>query len=301
LDEPTTAPVSTLETDQENLQPQDSAVAGDGTCDCGGTCDGGNAWGGFVYAIGRVRVDFPSQAVKEEFDQQIGRMYPQPTPGTPDDQLFYEVLRQGENLYLAREMCWILRIDGVDAYILRPRTYVELYDLVSSLEPVDGQQKFDVIVGPRGPLAGPDVCNGLQLPIVVVNQDYHFAFDEFVTAMVERTQVPQDVVQSMFRSLLQLADNAGETDEHRALNYLTLRYPGVYIMANELLATTTPHSLTRVNARPSNVQGTRRVVDVVFEFTQRVTGELVYRSCRVDVTGQFPFLVTRLAPYFPQR
>ena len=35
----------------------------------------------------------------------------------------------------------------------------------------------------------------------------------------------------VFDRIAQMTDNSGATDEHRALNYLAMRYPGVYARA----------------------------------------------------------------------
>lgn len=279
------------------VAPQDCGCGGGGGCDCGG--QGSATATGFVYVLGTLRAAFPSETVRKEFEEQIARVYPQPT-NVPDEQLIFQVLSQGENLYLAREICWVLQVDGVDTYVLGPRTYVELYDLILAIEPTPAADtRYNVIIGPRGPMAGPDMCNGLQLPIVVVNQNYYFTVSEFVTAMAARTGVAPDILKSTFETLLGIADNAGETDEHRALNYLTVRYSGVYTLAAQMLDPADPHTLARVSVRPAGVQGVRRVVEVIFQYLQRATGEPTYRFCKVDVTGQFPFLVARLAPYYP--
>ena len=42
----------------------------------------------------------------------------------------------------------------------------------------------------------------------------------------------------------------------------------------------------------------RNVVDVVFSFTHRETDVTEKYFVRVDVTEEFPFLVSKLAPYF---
>lgn len=49
---------------------------------------------------------------------------------------------------------------------------------------------------------------------------------------------------------------------------------------------------------PSTLGGIRRVVEVVFSFTDRRTDVTDKHFVRVDVTEQFPFLVTKLSPYF---
>jgi PatG C-terminal len=38
----------------------------------------------------------------------------------------------------------------------------------------------------------------------------------------------RETAAELFDSILQMADNAGATDEQRALNYLAVRYPAIY-------------------------------------------------------------------------
>lgn len=95
---------------------------------------------------------------------------------------------------------------------------------------------------------------------------------------------------------MQMADNAGATDEHRALNYLAVRYPAIYATAAEAYGRSC--SLTAVEVRPSRLSGTRKIVDVIFAFTNRSTDVTEKYFVRVDVTEEFPFLVTKLSPYY---
>jgi hypothetical protein len=95
---------------------------------------------------------------------------------------------------------------------------------------------------------------------------------------------------------MQLADNAGATDEHRALNYLAVRYPAIYATAAEQYGRNS--SLTGVDVRPSRLSGVRRIVDVVFSFTNRNTDVTEKYFVRVDVTEEFPFLVTKMSPFY---
>ena len=48
---------------------------------------------------------------------------------------------------------------------------------------------------------------------------------------------------------MQMTDNAGATDEHRALNYLAMRYPAIYAKARSNSGRDV--SLTGVDVRPS--------------------------------------------------
>jgi len=68
---------------------------------------------------------------------------------------------------------------------------------------------------------------------------------------------------------MQLTDNAGATDEHRALNYLSMRCPAIYVKAAEEFAR--DFSLTAVEVRPSPLSSTHKIVDVIFSYTNRTT------------------------------
>ena len=95
---------------------------------------------------------------------------------------------------------------------------------------------------------------------------------------------------------MQLPDNAGATDEHRALNYVAMRYPAIYAKAAEEFGR--DFSLTGVEVRPSTLSSTRNIVDVIFSYTNRNTDFTEKFFLRVDVTEEFPFLVTKLSPYY---
>lgn len=95
---------------------------------------------------------------------------------------------------------------------------------------------------------------------------------------------------------MQVTDNAGATSEHRAVNYLALRYPAIYATAAGEFAR--DFSLTAVDVRPSPLSSTRDVVDVIFGYTNRNTDFAEKVCVRVDVTEEFPFLVTKMSPYY---
>jgi PatG C-terminal len=50
--------------------------------------------------------------------------------------------------------------------------------------------------------------------------------------------------------------------------------------------------------RPSSLSGVRNIVDVIFSYTNRATDVTEKFFVRVDVTEEFPFLVTKLSPYY---
>lgn len=57
-------------------------------------------------------------------------------------------------------------------------------------------------------------------------------------------------------------------------------------------------SLTGVDIRPSPLNSTRKIVDIVFTYSNRKTDFSEKYHVRCDVTEEFPFLITKLSPYF---
>jgi PatG C-terminal len=258
------------------------------------------AEGSFVFALGRVEPRFPSLAVEKEFAQVTGRAQ---TAGQTDRQTLHSVLADRANRYLARQMCWVFTIEGLETYVLGPRDPVDFELLIEAVRSGPQPTDVDVVIGRRGPLAPPEVCGGLVVPVVAFDNLYSFDRDELIGAIPRPDEVPEDqddqfraTATELLDRIMQMADNAGATDEHRALNYLAVRYPAVYARTAE--AHRTESSLTGVEVRPSRLSGTRRIVDVIFSYTHRRTDVTEKYFVRVDVTEEFPFLVTKLSPYY---
>ncbi|MGB0092559.1 MAG: hypothetical protein WBP81_08500 [Solirubrobacteraceae bacterium] len=100
----------------------------------------------------------------------------------------------------------------------------------------------------------------------------------------------------MSDQILQVADNAGAIDEHRALNYLAVRYSRHYAATIEQFDRN--FAFTGVEVVRSNLSGVRSIVDVVFSYRHRETDVVEKQYVRVDVTEEFPFLVTKTSPYY---
>ena len=93
-----------------------------------------------------------------------------------------------------------------------------------------------------------------------------------------------------------MADNAGASDEHRALNYLAVRYSAIYAHTAEAFGRNS--ALSSVDVRPSRLSGVRKIVDVIFSFTNRQNDVSEKSFVRVDVTDEFPFLMTKMSQYY---
>lgn len=251
----------------------------------------------YVYALGRVEALFPRQSIEKEFAQLVGR---EETKGLTDREIQHKVLSNRANRYLVRQMCWSFRVEGLETYLLIPRAPGDVDSLVEALRPEPSRLDLDVVVGGLGPVAPPDFCNGVQLPIVVFDQIYSFDRETLIEAIPK----PKEGDSELFRRasselldrVLQMADNTGSSDGHRAINYLTVRYPAIYLKVVD--AYTRSCSLSAVKANLSSLGGSRKIVDVVFSFVDRRTDVTDKFLVRVDVSDEFPFLVSKLAPYY---
>jgi PatG C-terminal len=251
----------------------------------------------FVFAIGRVEARFPLLAVEKEFAQVSGRSAD--TAGLTDAQVLQKVLSREENRYLIRHVCWVMRIEGLETYILVPRDAADADRLLGTLRDRPSPVDMDVVIGVRGPLAPAEMCNGLVVPIVVFDHIYSFDRDALIKDIPRGDKAAKGfeaTASELLDRIMQLADNAGATNEHRALNYLAVRYPAIY--ASAASAHERNASLSAVEVRRSPLSGTREIVEVIFSYTNRSTDVVEKVFCRVDVTEEFPFLVTKLSPYF---
>jgi hypothetical protein len=274
------------------------AQAGPAPCPtCGGAAtDAATATASYVYALGQIEARFPRPSVEKEMAQATGRAE---TAGRTDQQAFHQVLSQRENRYLARQMCWVLTVQGLETYILALRDPADFDLLIGAIEPHESP-RTSTVIGVRGPIAPPDYCNGLMVPIVVFDQLYTFSRDALIEAIPRPEQIPARqfgaASRELFDRIMQMTDNAGSTDEHRALNYLAVRYPAIYARAAQFFAEGS--SLSAVDVRPSPLSGTRKIVDVIFSYTNRSTDYTEKHFVRCDVTDEFPFLLTKLSPYY---
>jgi hypothetical protein len=265
------------------------------TCGAGPAPNGGDP--SYVYALGRIEARFPSPAVEKEFAQATGRAK---TSKQTDREAFHAVLSQRENRYLVRQLCWVLTIQGLETYLLQPRDPADIDLLLGAIRPAPSTLDIDVVIGLRGPMAPPEMCNGLVVPIVSFDQIYSFDRGTLIDAIPRPEKISakefKAAADELFDRVMQLTDNAGATDDHRALNYLAMRYPAIYTTVAEAYGRNA--SLTGVEVRQSALSGTRKIVEVIFTFTNRNTDFTEKFFVRCDMTEEFPFLVTKMSSYY---
>lgn len=269
------------------------------TCHCGGASATDTPITP-VYTIGKVEARFPSIGLEKEFAQAIGR--DKNSRGT-NQQAFHSALSHRPNRYLARRLCWIFSIEGLPTYVLQPREECDYDILIESIRPQPTPLDVDVLIGLKGPIAPPQLSAGLNLPIVVFDQIHSFDREGVVAAIPRPHDIPEKRETAfrassaeLFERILQMADNTGHMDEHRALNYLAVRYPAIYARAAESHGR--QYGLSGIEVRLSRLAGARKIYDVIFVFTHRENDVTEKYFTRVDVTEEFPFLVTKLSPYY---
>lgn len=251
----------------------------------------------FIYAIGKIEPRFPHLSIEKEFVQATSR---EDTKGQTDHQTMHSMLSQRQYRYLARQLCWVMTIEGIETYILRPKSPEDIDLLIEAIRPNPSRNDLDMVIGIKGPIAPSDMCNGLMVPIVFFDQIYSFDMESLVKSIPKpEKKVAKEFETSameLLERIMQMTDNAGATDEHRAFNYLAVRYSAIYATASQAFDRNC--SLTSIEAWPSRLGGTRKIISVIFTFTNKSTGVDEKFFVRVDVTEQFPFLVTKMSPYY---
>ncbi|MFJ1615191.1 hypothetical protein ACIODT_09800 [Streptomyces sp. NPDC088251] len=249
----------------------------------------------FVYAIGQIDCRFPNRGIEKEFAQALGRTE---TRGLTDSQAMREALALPENRYLARQLTYVLSIQGVEAYVLSPRYSEDFDKLIDALRPNPSPLDLDVVIGVRGPILKPDECNGLPLPEARFEQLY--SFDR--ASLVHAIEKPEGMASEQFEAtteevltkILQIAENTGATHESRAANYVACRYAAIYIKTFESFVNDS--TLTSIDVHPSPVGETRHVIEFTVSYTDRRTDMTDKFSVLVDTQDMYPFLRNRLAP-----
>lgn len=293
------------------------ALAGEGTCSCGTpggqcACEGANeASGGFVYAIGTVEVDYPNLAIEREMqalahDMNVEIEPDEDMPMKPtEDRLWQHAVlstNKQRTRYIARQLSWRLTIEDIPAFVLKPRDPRDFDELIDCLQrpkypkPNNGRSRsrskpkpsiapgmlgrpedLDVVIGVRGPRT-PD---GIEVTL-----------DQIFTISPEQLAPRQGA--DLFGYLAQLSDNFGLTDQDRAYNYLAARYKIPY---DKLDKVHQDFELAGAPTISSRLSGGNRIVDVILRFrgTQTIVEKKYF--LRVDVTHEFPMIITGLTPY----
>jgi len=117
---------------------------------CGAVTGDSSRMPAWIYALGQIEPRFPSISVEKELAQATGR---EQTAGLTNREALHQVLSHGQNRYLARQLCWLMSIEGLETYILRPRDPSDLGLLLDTVRPRPRPTDLDLVIGVRGPIA----------------------------------------------------------------------------------------------------------------------------------------------------
>ncbi|CAN7634887.1 hypothetical protein LJR230_004681 [Trinickia sp. LjRoot230] len=248
----------------------------------------------FVYAIGRLDVRFPSLGIEREYQQRERALTDLQEPSRTAR--IRAVLEK--NPHLALRMGYLFVVDGTAVYALSPAGGHLKESLFAALTHADDKDHYCTLIGRTGGFAAAPAYGGLLLTSVTADQLYDFSLDEWGQRLAGIAQAAlksrkieathfDTVAKTLFRELCATPDNLGSADGHRALNYLLVQHPGLFLAAAERR----DHVLDHVETRMAPTAGGRRHVVLVLTFLDRTTGVPERLYCTVDVTEEWPFVV----------
>lgn len=253
----------------------------------------------YVYAVGRLEARFPSLGVEKEFAQFATQTQ---RKGLDEPAFIRAVLADPGAQYLARQLSWVLVSQDRDAFVVVPRDREDLTMFIEAF--VSSKEGAVTVIVGRSALNTGWAVDAAEpgLPRFGVDQLIHTDIDEFVKRVPRPKDLPEkdfaDCTRAVFSRILRRADNTGLSDDHRALNYVALRYPATYEVATRAVAKSM--MIAGIDATPQVAPDGRRLVRLRFSFRGTSNGLIERYSCRVDVTEEFPFIVSTLQQVFDE-
>lgn len=211
-----------------------------GGCGCGapgGLCTCGNGESQpsqFIYVLGTVDIRFPDQSISEELQAVAAHKHIVLGPDEPLRSWYSRVLIEPEARYVARLSSWILDVEGNEAYYLALRDLQDLHALTECLGHPEGHD-LDLFVGSSA-LIPVEISAGVTAPILAVDYLCSFKQDDIMAWLKRSSKTPpkgrrpgpnESGPNELFKKHVQNADNFGNTDDLRALNYLAVRPPHI--------------------------------------------------------------------------
>jgi hypothetical protein len=234
----------------------------------------------YVYMMSQgIRTSFPSLSVEKAFRQAL----PVGEADQPiNDQMLFNVLGRTQNLYIAREMCWISMAQGTMNYVVAPRSHEELVRLIAAIDP--GDQEIDsqlagarstdvalsVLIGARGATAPAAMCNGIELPVLMCTRVVNLTWNSMVSTIAKRLNAldsaldsqssyppaqtsasTQSIAGDLWGKMYEMANGNGDTDSKRALVYVAVNYMDAYARSYVMMT----GRWTTTDAIPTGQQG----------------------------------------------
>jgi hypothetical protein len=251
----------------------------------------------FVYALGKITVRFPTLSLEKEFQQRERALTVRGDVASPNLPALRTHQVLATNPHLARRVCYVLNVGSIPAYVLMPTGTDVVASLLDGLLRSAQPDGWCLVIGRRMGSASPGTCGGLLAPVVSCDQVHAFnlaTWSRELFALAEpilktrQIQIDgfEDLARDFFEKIALSIENVGGSDTHRALNYLLVQNPGLFLAA----AMRTNSVLDKIETRP--IQGTesRTLIAVILTFIDRGTAVPERLFCRVDVTEEWPFL-----------
>src|SRR5262249_15346251 len=147
---------------------------------------------------------------------------------------------------------WVFVNEAQDCFVIVPRDHHELLVLIEGF--VSSKDNSVIVVVGRSTLGtqwAPDTGEP-ALPRFGADQFISFEMDGFVGRVPRPADLPEEEfknsVRTIFSRILRRSNNTGISDDHRALNYIALRYPAIFEVATRAAAKSLV--LASIDARP---------------------------------------------------
>lgn len=283
----------------------------------------------FIYVGGFIKAEFDNLGLQKEFERNLASsndhgdsalFMPEHLEGALESKSWYQDrayclykhLSNPKNRYIARQMKWSLINGYRDKMYLLEANSQHLNALIEALKPSDdGHQNKR------------DTKNETLTPISIVGSYQQNGAETLPSVHILKIDMisPSDIVQKIhslhagfndkkikkvITDMLSLAQNNGDSDQDRALNY-TLQYNlEVYMGAYELIYNHATSHSDRETAQLNNVTvlteicGERKVAKVIFDFQNVENSIGQHWYCAIDVTDDYPFLLTKFKRYLPR-
>ncbi|MCL1051829.1 hypothetical protein L2755_19690 [Shewanella abyssi] len=260
----------------------------------------------YIYVVGRIDAHFPNLSIEKEFyqaclltgvdvssikevddDVALARLNRDSSLNT----LLYQGLGHKANEYVARDMNWMFcNVDGNEIYNLITDSDESLMQFVAAL----GLKDQHVI------LQGQVMLDGRVLVSNLIPAE---------STPVDKSHIVHNENQQMkelVEEIRSLNANDGVRNEERALNYVLYNNKKVFKESYDLCYKATPSGPNPNGYQLVNVEvvtswsGDRLVSKVIFNYQGINTSAKQSWYTTVDVTGEYPFILTKWKRFLPQ-
>jgi len=271
----------------------------------------------YVYVNGYVKAEFDNLGLEKEFERNLASSNGEGKSDLfmPEDKHYalknkhwfsdrdsclFKQLSHPKNHYIARQMKWsLVNSYGDNIYLLEAKN-LHLSSLINALKPQSSEPDTAMPVSIIGSY---QVKGNEALPQIEIQKLATITPSNLVQKIhKEHAGFNDKKLKSVITDILSLADNNGDTDQDRALNYALSHNLDLYMGAYELIYNHSDREIAQLNNVTvlTEIAGERKIAKVVFDFqnVQSSVGQHWY--CAIDVTHEYPFLLTSFKRYLPR-